>query len=226
VFVTVTTTILLTLLIGAGTMLTLVSTRQPCSGALQRLDENTASAKDMATVQSCSQDFARSAEIAGAGGSLVGSGGPVPSTGAAGFVDSVVKPSLDELASRATVPRPVADAPFPGRRAVASSSGAPLELFLPNSITVTETSRYGTFTNTWKLNGDKHSYAGSDTRGVKSEVTVRRFDPSGAVFERKDTAGPSNGLTATYTGTRSGNSLSGSVDFSFSDGHGIFKADW
>lgn len=103
----------LTLLIGSAALMSVLATRQPCAGALQNLDNNTATPKDMDTIQQCNKDFVRSAQILKAGGDLVGSGGPVADTelGKA-IVNNVIKSEIDDMATQqALAPPPGASAP-------------------------------------------------------------------------------------------------------------------
>ncbi len=81
-------TVLLTAVIGTAALLSVVTTRKPTGGALERLDNNTATPQDMEALQGAGQDFVRSAQILRAGGSLIGSRGPIPNIagGAAGRI--------------------------------------------------------------------------------------------------------------------------------------------
>ena len=74
-------TVLLTAVIGTAALLSVVTTRKPTGGALERLDNNTATPQDMNALQGAGQDFVRSAQILRAGGSLIGSRGPIPNIG-------------------------------------------------------------------------------------------------------------------------------------------------
>ena len=81
-------TLILTALIGGAAILSVITTRRPVGGALERLDNNTATPQDMQALQGAGQDFVRSAQILRAGGSLIGSRGPIsnPAGGAAGRI--------------------------------------------------------------------------------------------------------------------------------------------
>ena len=74
-------TVLLAAVIGTGAFLSVVTTRKPTGGALERLDNNTATPQDLQVLQGAGQDFVRSAQILRAGGSLIGSRGPIPNIG-------------------------------------------------------------------------------------------------------------------------------------------------
>jgi hypothetical protein len=74
-------TVLLTAVIGTAALLSVVITRKPTGGALERINNNTATAQDMQALQGAGQDFVRSAQILRAGGSLIGSRGPIPNVG-------------------------------------------------------------------------------------------------------------------------------------------------
>lgn len=74
-------TLILTALIGGAALLSVIATRRPIGGALERLDKNTATPQDMEALQGAGQDFVRSAQILRAGGSLIGGRGPIPNVG-------------------------------------------------------------------------------------------------------------------------------------------------
>ena len=74
-------TVLLTAVIGTGALLSVVITRKPTGGALERVNNNTATPQDMEALQGAGQDFVRSAQILRAGGSLIGSRGPISNIG-------------------------------------------------------------------------------------------------------------------------------------------------
>ena len=74
-------TVLLTAVIGTAALLSVVITRKPTGGALERVNNNTATPQDMQALQGAGQDFVRSAQILRAGGSLIGSRGPIPNIG-------------------------------------------------------------------------------------------------------------------------------------------------
>jgi hypothetical protein len=73
--------VLLTAVIGTGALLSVVITRKPTGGALERVNNNTATPQDMEALQGAGQDFVRSAQILRAGGSLIGSRGPISNIG-------------------------------------------------------------------------------------------------------------------------------------------------
>jgi hypothetical protein len=73
--------VLLTAVIGTGALLSVVINRKPTGGALERVNNNTATPQDMEALQGAGQDFVRSAQILRAGGSLIGSRGPIPNIG-------------------------------------------------------------------------------------------------------------------------------------------------
>ena len=73
--------VLLTAVIGTGALLSVVITRKPTGGALERVNNNTATPQDMEALQGAGQDVVRSAQILRAGGSLIGSRGPIPNIG-------------------------------------------------------------------------------------------------------------------------------------------------
>jgi len=81
-------TVLLTAVIGTAALLSVVITRKPTGAALERVNNNTATPQDMQALQGAGQDFVRSAQILRAGGSLIGSRGPIsnPAGGAAGRI--------------------------------------------------------------------------------------------------------------------------------------------
>ncbi len=74
-------TVLVTALIGGAAFMSVIVTRHPTGGALERLDNNTATPEDMRTIQNANQESVRNAQILRAGGSLIGSRGPVPNIG-------------------------------------------------------------------------------------------------------------------------------------------------
>jgi len=74
-------TVLLTAVIGTAALLSVVITRHPTGGALERLDNNTATPEDMRTIQNANQESVRNAQILRAGGSLIGSRGPISNIG-------------------------------------------------------------------------------------------------------------------------------------------------
>ena len=74
-------TVLLTALIGGAAFLSVIVTRHPTGQALERLDNNTATPEDMRTIQNANQESVRNAQILRAGGSLIGSRGPIPNIG-------------------------------------------------------------------------------------------------------------------------------------------------
>ena len=73
--------VLLTAVIGTGALLSVVITRKPIGGALERVNNNTATPQDMEALQGAGQDVVRSAQILRAGGSLIGSRGPISNIG-------------------------------------------------------------------------------------------------------------------------------------------------
>jgi hypothetical protein len=74
-------TVLVTAVIGTAALLSVVINRKPTGGALERVNNNTATPQDMQALQGAGQDFVRSAQILRAGGSLIGSRGPIPNIG-------------------------------------------------------------------------------------------------------------------------------------------------
>src|SRR5215470_2504248 len=104
---------LATLLILTLTGWALISNKSSCAGALDRLDRNTATDSDMQKIQECTKEAARSVQILTAGGSLVGGGGPIPSTGAAGVLTGIIKPIIDDQVVRRSAPAPTKNNPLP-----------------------------------------------------------------------------------------------------------------
>ncbi len=119
-FVLAVTTLVVTALIGGATLLSIVAARQPVSGALDRLDRNQATPEDMRTLQNANQDMARSMQIARAGGSFIGGGGPVPNPAAPGTflpgektLVGVVPRVIGRLTDQASQPAPTRDNTLP-----------------------------------------------------------------------------------------------------------------
>jgi hypothetical protein len=118
--VLVVTTLVVTALIGGATLLSIIATRQPVSGALDRLDRNQATPEDMQTLQNANQEMARSMQIARAGGSFVGGGGPVPNPAAPGTLlpgektlAGVALRIIGRLTDQASQPAPARDNALP-----------------------------------------------------------------------------------------------------------------
>lgn len=116
-------TLALTALIGGAALLTMVTTRQPISGAMDRLDRNEATPKDMDALQNAGRDMERTTRIAAGAGSFIGGGGPVPNPAspvgpgsifpgdraAAGIIPRVIS----RLTNRASQPAQTGDNPLP-----------------------------------------------------------------------------------------------------------------
>jgi hypothetical protein len=75
---------------------------------------------------------------------------------------------------------------------------------------------------TWTFNGTAGS-AASAANPSGSRLTIDKFDSDAIVVERVDDAGPTPGLTATYTGTVHGTQIAGTVQYSW-PGHPEYPA--
>jgi len=133
-FTIVVMTLALTALIGGVGLLAMVTTRQPVSGAMDRLDRNEATPKDMDTLQNAGKDMERTTRIAAGAGSFIGGGGPVPNPAspvgpgsifpgdkaAAGIIPRVIS----RLTNRASQPAQTGDNPLPTSVSGAGSKGS------------------------------------------------------------------------------------------------------
>lgn len=125
-FILAATTLVLTALIGGATLLSIIATRKPISGAMERLDRNQATPEDMQTLQDANKDMERSMRIARGGASFIGGGGPVPNPAAPGTFfpgEKTLVGRIPAVISRLTVqasePTPTRNNPLP--RDVAST---------------------------------------------------------------------------------------------------------
>jgi hypothetical protein len=100
------------------------------------------------------------------------------------------------------------------------SASAQIQGTLPDTIELSEhTDRYGTFTVTLRKVGDH--YEGTYNNGVKTVVTITRYDRDVVEMSRRDLSGPSMG-GASYAGRRTGNRVTGEAYFP--TGSGTFQA--
>ncbi|MBI4704823.1 MAG: hypothetical protein HY744_27280 [Deltaproteobacteria bacterium] len=67
---------------------------------------------------------------------------------------------------------------------------------------------------TWEWNG-KDGFRATWENGASAAIHLDKDDGSTVVLTRRDAAGASAGLAATYTGTRSGSTISGSVTWTW-----------
>lgn len=119
-FTIVVVTVTLTALIGGAALLAMVTTRQPLSGPMERLDRNEATPKDMDVLQNAGRDMERTARIAAGGGSFIGGGGPVPNPAAPGMAfpgdkaaAGIIPRVIGRLTNRASQPAQTGDNPLP-----------------------------------------------------------------------------------------------------------------
>ncbi|TAN40086.1 MAG: hypothetical protein EPN25_08860 [Nitrospirae bacterium] len=153
-FVLIAVTLTLTALIGGATLLSIVATRKPVSGAMDRLDSNTATPEDMNTLQNAGNDMVRSTRIAAAGGSLIGGGGPASNPAGAGSLfpgdkaaAGIITRVISRVTNRASNPAQTRDNPLPS--AAGGGSGGYNPLSDPNlggqgsSPNTTDVERYG-----------------------------------------------------------------------------------
>ncbi|MBA4374220.1 MAG: hypothetical protein C0402_15320 [Thermodesulfovibrio sp.] len=119
-FTLIVVTLALTALIGGATLLSMVTTRQPVSGAMDRLDRNQATPEDMNALQNAGTEMARTARIAAAGGSLIGGGGPVPNPASPGplspgdkAIAGIIPRVIGRLTNQASQPALTRDNPLP-----------------------------------------------------------------------------------------------------------------
>ncbi len=113
-------TLVLTALIGGAGLLSMVTTRQPISGPLDRLDSGEATPEDMDALQNAGRDMERTARIAAGAGSFIGGGGPVPNPAAPGMVfpgdkaaAGIIPRVISRLTNRASQPAQTGDNPLP-----------------------------------------------------------------------------------------------------------------
>jgi hypothetical protein len=125
-FTLVLVTMALTALIGGATILAMVTTRQPVSGAMDRLDKNEATPADMDALQNAGKNMERTVRIAAGGGSFIGGGGPVPNPASPGVLfpgdkaaAGIIPRVIGRLTNRASEPVLTSNNPMPGE-----SSGA------------------------------------------------------------------------------------------------------
>ncbi|MHB8881797.1 MAG: hypothetical protein ACYC69_09875 [Thermodesulfovibrionales bacterium] len=119
-FVLIAVTLTLTALIGGATLLSIVASKPPISGAMERLDNNTATPEDMNTLQNAGNDMVRSTRIAAAGGSLIGGGGPASNPAGAGSLfpgdkaaAGIITRVISRVTNRASNPAQTRDNPLP-----------------------------------------------------------------------------------------------------------------
>ncbi|MBI5634443.1 MAG: carboxypeptidase regulatory-like domain-containing protein [Nitrospirae bacterium] len=120
-------TLALTAVIGGATILAMVTTRTPVSGAMDRLDRNQATPEDMNTLQNAGKDMERTLRIAAGGGSFIGGGGPVPNPaspmGAGSLfpgdkaVAGIIPRVISRVTARASQPAQTKNNPMPGETA-------------------------------------------------------------------------------------------------------------
>lgn len=123
-FTIVIVTVVLTALIGGATILSMVTSRRPVSGAMDRLDRNQATPEDMETLQNAGRDMERTTRIAAAGGSLIGGGGPVPNPASPvgpgsifpgdKAVAGIIPRVIGRMTNRASQPAQTGNNPMPG----------------------------------------------------------------------------------------------------------------
>lgn len=92
----------LTGMIAAGTMGGLLATHEPLANTLDKIDRNEATPEDMDKLERARANFARDLEMAFAGGTLVGSSGPLPNADVAELVNVAKSFYDDKIATIAT----------------------------------------------------------------------------------------------------------------------------
>ena len=99
----------------------------------------------------------------------------------------------------------------------------------PEVIVSQESSSMGTYGCTWNWNGSV--YVAKWWNGTVSEFSVSSFDGKSIVVSRRDTDGPSKGLTGHYEGTVENNTIKGTCKWTFSgwstpNREGKWTASW
>jgi hypothetical protein len=99
----------------------------------------------------------------------------------------------------------------------------------PAVISSQESSVMGTYSCAWTWNGSV--YEAKWSNGTKSEFSVSSFDGKSIVASRRDTEGPSKGLTGHYEGTIENNTITGTCKWTFSgwstpNREGKWTASW
>ncbi|MGV8039733.1 MAG: hypothetical protein AB2L07_06555 [Thermoanaerobaculaceae bacterium] len=93
----------------------------------------------------------------------------------------------------------------------------------PQAIAMQESSSYGTFDGTWTWNGT--DYGARWNNGGEARIRLETMDGNRIVATRKDTAGPSVGLTAVYSASVSGDQIKdGVVTWTF--GSSTYSGTW
>ncbi len=167
-------TLALTAVIGGATILAMLTTRQPVSGAMDRLDRNEATPQDMNVLQNAGQDMARTARIAAAGGSLVGGGGPVPNPAGPGVLfpgekalAGIIPRVIGRMTNQASQPAQTRDNPMPGETSGMGGRGSGSGAYNPlNDPNVTGTGRTGSAQNLDDVNRFGSDFQAQQTGGA------------------------------------------------------------
>lgn len=99
-------TLILTTVIGGATLFSMVATRKPIDQALENVLNNKATEEDMKTLQEANQNLVKVANIAAAGGGLIGPSGPIPD------ISDVYVNVIQDMTEQASGPPPTKDNPM------------------------------------------------------------------------------------------------------------------
>lgn len=140
--------------------------------------------------------------------------------------DDLVVVDLAVKTARAIARKRLQDVPwaaFVKTQEGGDASPPPITGRTPRTIAMQEASTYGTFDGTWTRDGT--DYAARWNNGGEARIRLETMDGERMVATRKDTAGPSVGLTAVYSATISGDRIKdGTVTWTL--GSEAFSGTW
>lgn len=123
-------------------------------------------------------------------------------------VDGAIIPELNKLHLEIE-----SDSGEPTRLELSRALPKPAEL--PSVLSISESSEdFGTWSCKWEWNGS--FYEGTWPNGTKSEFRIESGSGKNVFIRRKDTAGPSKGLTGDYEGSIVGKRIEGTCTWTFS----------